>query len=273
MTESIIRASAKNILVNVGDYVKDGLLYCGGCNTPKQAKVIIFGKHPMCLCRCESDKRDAEDKAIRKKRELDHIRQLRTQGIQDKQMHGWTFANDDGKSSALMDKASRYFANWEQMYADNVGLLLWGNVGTGKTFFAGCIANALIDTGISVLMTSFGKIINALSGFSIDDKAGYIDSFNIYKLLIVDDLGAERQTDFAQEVVYSVVDGRYKSGQPLIVTTNMTLDDIKNPQNTTQARIYDRIHEMTVPIHFVGKSRRRVAFHEKLNSVRSLFGE
>jgi len=269
----IAKAAVQNIPINASDYTKDGLLYCGACNTPKQAKVVVFGEHPMCLCRCESDKRDAEDEAIREKRELDHISQLRTQGIQDKQMHGWTFANDDGKNHALMDKASRYFAEWKQMYADNVGLLLWGDVGTGKTFFAGCIANALIDAGIPVLMTSFGKIINALSGFSIDDKAGYIDNFNKYKLLIVDDLGAERQTDFAQEVVYSVIDGRYKSGQPLIVTTNMTLDEIKNPQSMTQTRIYDRIYEMTVPIQFTGESRRRTAFQGKLNKARSLFSE
>jgi DNA replication protein DnaC len=269
----IAQASKQNTPVNDGDYTKDGRLYCGSCNTPKQASIVIFGEHPMCLCRCETEKRDAEDKAIREQRELDRINRNRTRGVQDKQMHDWTFANDDGKSPALTDKAFRYCTKWEQMYMEKIGLLLWGNVGTGKTFFAGCIANALIDSGVPVLMTSFGKIINALSGFSTEDKNGYIDNFNKYGLLIIDDLGAERRTDFSQEIVYSVVDGRYKNGQPLIVTTNLTLDEIKNPQSTTQARIYDRIHEMTVPIHFTGESRRRAAFQDKLDNARSIFSE
>jgi DNA replication protein DnaC len=127
------------------------------------------------------------------------------------------------------------------VYKDNTGLLLWGNIGTGKTFFAACIANALINNGVPVLMTNFAKIINALSGFNIEDKNKYIVDFNRYKLLVIDDLGAERQSDFAQEIVYNVIDSRYKNGQPIIITTNLTLDEIKKPANITYSRIYDRI--------------------------------
>ena len=68
------------------------------------------------------------------------------------------------------------------------GLLLWGDVGTGKTFFAGCIANALLDKGIPVLMTNFARILNTLAGMHSEDRNLFIDSMNRYSLLIIDDL-------------------------------------------------------------------------------------
>ena len=105
--------------------------------------------------------------------------------------------------------------------------MFWGDVGTGKTFVAGCIANYLLQQRISVLITSLSKIINDLQGFSIQDKNDYLESLNRFKLLILDDLGAERQSDFALEQVFNVIDSRYKNGQPIIITTNLTLTEIK----------------------------------------------
>ena len=54
-----------------------------------------------------------------------------------------------------MDKARAYVENWKEAYKNNTGLLLFGDVGTGKSFFAGCIANALLDRDVPVLMTNF----------------------------------------------------------------------------------------------------------------------
>ena len=54
--------------------------------------------------------------------------------------------------------------NWKEAYRNNTGLLLFGDVGTGKSFFAGCIANALLDRDVPVLMTNFPTILNRLTG-------------------------------------------------------------------------------------------------------------
>jgi DNA replication protein DnaC len=268
----IMENAEYNANISERDYTADGLLHCGGCNTPKQCRVSLLGAENtvFCLCKCRKEEQNAE-KAERGRRDAAaRTAGLRTQGIQDAQIRGWSFDGDDGSSPDIMEKAKRFLANWELMHRENAGLLLWGNVGTGKTFFAACIANALIDRDIPVLMTSFAKIINAMSGFAIDDKNGYIDEFNRYNLLIIDDLGAERQSDFAQEIVYNVIDCRYRNGQPLIITTNLTLDEIKNPPNMTHKRIYDRILEMCVPIQFTGESRRRTASQRKLHIARGI---
>jgi len=156
------------------------------------------------------------------------------------------------------------------MYRDNIGLLLWGNVGTGKTFFAACIANYLINLGVPVLMTNFIKLTNALTGFD-EDKNAYIRSLNNYKLLIIDDLGAERQSDYMLEQVYNIIDSRYKNQQPIIITTNLSLSEIKNPSDIKYSRIYSRILEMCVPIKFDGADRRKEAFTSKLEKAKKLF--
>ena len=65
-------------------------------------------------------------------------------------------------------------------------------------------------------MTNFSRILNALSGLYSEEKNQYIDSLNQYSLLIIDDLGIERSTEFALEQVFNVIDSRYRSKLPLI---------------------------------------------------------
>jgi DNA replication protein DnaC len=141
--------------------------------------------------------------------------------------------------------------------------LFWGDVGTGKSFAAACIANALIEMGVPVLMTNFSKMLNQMGGMYSDERFRYISSLSRFSLLIIDDLGIERSTDYAKEQVYSIVDERYKSGLPVIVTTNLTITDLRCPQQLGDARIYSRILEMCTPVHVPGKDRRAEAGRTK----------
>ena len=89
----------------------------------------------------------------------------------------------------VMEKAHAYVEHWKEAYRDNTGLLLFGDVGTGKSFFAGCIANALLDRDVPVLMTNFPSILNRLTGVFAEDRAAFIASLDDYSLLVIDDLG------------------------------------------------------------------------------------
>lgn len=141
-------------------------------------------------------------------------------------------------------------------YKSNIGLLLFGDVGTGKSFFAGCIANALLDQDVPVLMTNFPTILNRLTGMFSEDRSEFIASFDEYDLLIIDDLGVERSTEYAMEQMFFVIDSRYRSRRPMIITTNLKLSELKNPPDLAHARIYDRILERCAPILFDGKNFR-----------------
>ena len=72
--------------------------------------------------------------------------------------------------------------------------------------------------------------------------------------------------------LYNIVDSRYRSRKPLIVTTNLTLDELRHPQDTAHARIYDRLLEMCVPISCIGTSFRKENAQKKLERLKLLMG-
>ena len=188
-------------------------------------------------------------------KDMERIKRRKAQGLQDRYLYDYTFANDNGQNP-LLDKARAYVENWKEAYKNNTGLLLFGDVGTGKSFFAECIANALLDRDVPVLMTNFPTILNRLTGMFSEDRAAFIASLDEYDLLIIDDLGVERSTDYAMEQMFFVIDSRYRSRRPMIITTNLKLSELKNPPDLAHARIYDRILERCAPILFAGKNFR-----------------
>ena len=241
------------------DYMdtKTGLLMCGKCHTKKQKKISFLGVERVvgCLCRCAAEEMEREREKHREKEELLHIRQMKSAGLQDSTFFDYTFANCD-ETHPCAQYARRYVGNFAEFQKNGQGLLFWGNVGTGKTFLAGCIANALMEKNIPVLMTSFPKLLNALGGLYSGEKNEYLKSLNQYRLLIIDDLGVERDTPYVLETVYLVIDERYKSGKPFIITTNLSLEELRNPADLEHGRIYDRIMDRCVPVAFSGKNYR-----------------
>ena len=89
-------------------------------------------------------------------------------------------------------------------------------------------------------------------------------------LLIIDDFGMERGTEYGLEQVYNVIDSRYRSRKPLIVTTNLTLEELQHPEDTAHARIYDRLLEMCFPLCFTGENLRKAAAQGKMEQLKRL---
>lgn len=249
-----------------GDFEKDGLIYCGKCQTPRQAKVNISGVEIIVGCNCKC--RDAEYQKQEEKRRISEkmlkIDTMRVNGISDKAMRQVSF--EDAEPTKELEKAKRYVQSWEKVYKAGAGLLFWGNTGVGKTFTAACIANALIDRGIPVMMTSFPRILN--SGF---DKSDIVENLRRYPLLVIDDLGVERSSEYAMETVYYIVDERYKSSMPMICTTNLSIEELRNPADVTHKRIYERILEMCTPILFSGESKRKARMDSKMDVIKEIF--
>lgn len=271
--DGIERAAANRIKQNPEDYLVDGLLYCGKCHTKKQTRFKdIEGKirTPMCLCECEAKKREeAEQRRIEEER-LEHIRELRKMGFPDAELIEATFSHDDGENAKLTTITRNYAEHFDELKKNGKGLLLFGDVGTGKTFAAACIANALIDRGIPCLVTSFARIVNTIGGSF--EKQSYYDSLNEFDLLVIDDLASERDTEYMQEIVMTVVDARYRSGLPLIVTTNLTGDELKHPSDIRKKRIYSRLLEMCIPFEVKGQDRRQKKLKTDYKEFSELLG-
>ena len=210
----------------------DGLIHCKKCGGQRQTVVPCFGKSgyfmPRCICQCQREAEEQRKAAEERQCRMERIKRRKAQGLQDRYLYDYTFSNDNGQNP-LMDKAHAYVENWKEAYKSNIGLLLFGDVGTGKSFFAGCIANALLDQDVPVLMTNFPTILNRLTGMFSEDRSEFIASFDEYDLLVIDDLGVERSTEYAMEQMFFVIDSRYRSRRPMIITTNLKLSELKNP--------------------------------------------
>ena len=257
-----------------GDYMQDGLLYCGKCNTAKQCRIELFGavRTPYCLCKCAAAARDAEQAEYRRREKLQEIQKLRRLGFPDVEMTRWTFDNDDGTYERITTAAKNYVAKFAEMRKRGKGLLLFGKVGTGKTFAAACIANALIDSGVPCLVTNFARLCNTISGL-YDGKQDYIDGLNRFDLLVIDDLASERDTEYMGEIVQNIIDSRYRTGLPLIITTNLTSEELKHPSEIRKQRIYSRLFEMCVPIEVKHSDRRKdklIADYDEFNALLGL---
>ena len=255
-----------------GDYTgEDGILYCGKCRTPKQFRMEappLEGRLLPHPCRCEQERLDREAEEQEACRHRQTVADLKRRGFTDLAMREWTFANDNDKCPQ-MKHARFYVENWTAMQEENIGYLLWGGVGTGKSYFAGCIANALMEQEVAVRMTNFALVLNDLTA-SFEGRNDYIARLCRAPLLILDDFGMERGTEYGLEQVYNVIDSRYRSRRPLIVTTNLSLQDLQHPQDTAHARIYDRLLEMCAPIRFSGENFRRATAQDKLARLKNL---
>lgn len=106
-----------------------------GCNSYSR---YCRALHPRCLCPClaiaEQRRRETEEQRKR----IERIRRRREQGLQDRHLYNYTFANDNGQNP-LMEKARAYVDGWDKAYTSNTGLLLFGDVGTGKSFLPGAL--------------------------------------------------------------------------------------------------------------------------------------
>ena len=260
-----------------GDYEDErGILMCGICHTPKEIDGRLFSDKVQRLgvmCDCEQALENMQAAERSNKMRLEIIESQRCEAIPDPECRHWTFENDDKRNPEITTACQKYVEQWQQMRQENVWLLFYGGVGTGKSFYACCIANALIDEGVSVLVTNFPRILHTLqtAGYG-EDKNKIVTDMQRYSLVVIDDLGVERSTDYGMEQVYYVIDERYKSGKPLIVTTNLSPAEFKNPGNMRYERIYNRIYENSTRVKVKGESRRVEMGNQKHKKYQEFLG-
>ena len=240
---------AINSDVNPSDYYDENhILHCGVCHEAKemilpQAEAMFNICRLPLKCACEREKYEQMQQREKQEKHERKVRFLREKCFRKKNMYQWNFENDHGFNSK-MNIAREFVNRWSE---EHTGLLLWGSVGTGKTFMAACIANALLEKEVSVHMTNFAVILNDLSSFS-RNKNEYVDELCAFDLVIIDDLGMERTTDYGLEQIFNVIDNLSCSDTRLIVTTNMTLKGMKETTDLMYKRIFDRILVKCIPV-------------------------
>jgi DNA replication protein DnaC len=122
----------------------------------------------------------------------------------------------------------RYVREIETHLDSGRGLWIQGDVGTGKTTLAMLVSKAALDAGRSVAIYSLPRLLNLLRE-SMDSDRGmldFMDRLTAVDLLHLDDLGAENQTDWVLEQLYSIVNSRYEAERAIVATTNLMPDEL-----------------------------------------------
>lgn len=260
----------------VEDMTREEITFCPICKEATTREIQFGSKTRIVgrMCRCERQRVAERDEANRVRQEKERYEErIRRSGI-DAKLKDASF--DNFKVNEANSKAFKickaYAENFSQMYDENRGILLYGTVGTGKSYLSACIANYLLNRGISVVMTSFAKILSAVQG----DHEEEIELMNLLrnaKLVIFDDIGAERSTDYALEKVFNFIDERYRAHQPMIITTNNDFGKMKEEGDIRHSRIYDRIFEVCCPIALNGDSWRKGKGNENYIALMNLVKE
>ena len=263
--------------------------FCEVCGDPIECLMMMpsfesgsmkmVKKKVRCTCSCVQKMQEEEERAREWERKQERISRLQKLSLIDERLKNvnfddWMKSQNDGvngmsnEALKLSNLVMKYLNGFDEMKKNGMGILFWGDVGVGKTYTAAVICNELLKREVSVVMTSFIRLIDEAMKF--DDKNDYISKLDDADLLIVDDLGAERGTDFALEKVYEIVDQRYRTKKPLILTTNMTLKEMNETTDMRYRRIYDRIFEMCYQFHITGVSWRKAKAAENYDQMQKM---
>ena len=258
------------------------LSVCEVCGEPKRIAIrfdlpgMPDEKAVGVGCKCDRERQERQRRDDENAETMRRIGLLRGASLMERRLRDATFENfvTQENNAENLSICKRYVERFSEMVEKNQGLLFWGDVGAGKTYAAACIANALLSKGIPVVMTSFIAITDLVQ-YDTEKTDVIMNRLNSAKLVIFDDLGAERNTSTAVERVYHVVDSRYRCGLPSIFTTNLQMNELTGGSDIGRSRIYDRILETCYPMRFVGLSwrkqkagRRYFAMRQTLNEQR-----
>ena len=253
-------------------YEKSGHIYCRKCHTQIDGKAFeVKGyKKMICrnICKCEEEEKQKQEQRLRNQ----EIERLKSRCFIERSQWNYTFENlDEHTDKELIKKLKRYVDKFESMKEKNTGLIIYGGVGTGKTYLTCSIVNAIIEKYMyECKMMNFSQILNELQkgGFDLD-RNEYINHLTNKTLLVIDDFGIERDTDYALEQVYNIINARYQKQKPIIITTNLDYKEMEKAQdNIMLERIYSRILEICVPLKVDGTDKRKEKRNLKIEEAK-----
>jgi len=168
-----------------------------------------------------------------------------------------TFGNFEANRDPNAFNLCRDYANNDNLFRmKKSSIVLVGGVGSGKTHLAAAIANNLIDRGIPVLFSTFSDHLEHIrEEYDHTGKKEYLAKMKTVPMLVLDDVGKERKTEWTQNILFDVINYRYEHLLPVIITTNFSYDDLANYIGDA---VFSRLYEMGSAIATRGKDYRRL---------------
>ena len=250
---------------------------CEKCGDPIQKDIVILNVLRRVPIVCSCRKKELEEKAIEDENKEKQIRlnSIFKNSLMDEKFKQCTFENwnHDIGSEKIFNICSKYASNFNEAKENNIGLLIYGTPGNGKTHATACIANYLMQKGIPTICVSINKMLERIketySSYGKEGEETVLKSLSNADLLIIDDLGTEQKNEWSASKIYNIIDSRYRNSLPTIITTNININDLENMYHK---RTYDRLMEMCTPVVSDGKSIRAQKGKEKFNILREIIG-
>ena len=273
-----------NILpIREDEISKEGKPYCKHCGTPRFAELDLDGETKFvrvnCECRKEAIEKIEEDmKNIERKRKFRERQKFSTIGEKYLNANIET-AKITPNNAQAYESARNYIKNSETVLKNGIGLYIYGNNSSGKTFLIACICNKLVEKGYNCYFTSIPKILAEIergvrTGLS---KSEVIEFIARQQFLFIDDIGKEfigNKGDYnlgkAERLLLYVLNARDGNGLPTVFTSNYSLDEFATKLELDKA-ILERINEMsTKVIKLEGDNFRDVSLDRKSKIAESL---
>lgn len=269
MSESIGRVMTRIVNTSACSEETEGYT-CEHCNkyiaaiTVEVPQLRIKNKIlPTCECVVEREEakiREAQNFA--KKREIEKLFSISNLGERFSKSTFESFLDRNGSETAykVAVKYVKAFKEW-----NGESLLLWGEPGNGKTHLAAAIVNELSKKGYIVVFQSVPELLQRIrSTFNSENKENETQIMRALlecDLLILDDIGAEKTTEWVEEKLFNIIDGRYRKELPTLYTSNLEPKELKNQVGK---RSYDRMVETSLTVKNKAASYRREIAKQRL---------
>jgi DNA replication protein DnaC len=250
------------------------------------SKVIIRWTELPERCCCERaiqywekvDQEKAQTEAERLKKieqdeRLAKVKRLFDQSKMGERFKTRTFENFkvDSQNTKAFRAMKMYADNFSKYVDQGIGILLTGPYGGGKTYLAAALAHDLINRGVPVvfgtMITLLGKIKGTYSGNrNQEDESEILETYASVDLLIIDDLGKERVSEWSLEKLFSIVNERYENNLPIVLTSNYSMETLidklsitkdGNKNSDVAESLVSRLYEMCRGIRLNTSDRRK----------------
>jgi DNA replication protein DnaC len=212
------------------------------CRTCNDIGIIDIGggNYTDCDCIKQRKKQEKVDKLFKSARI--------PKRYQDKTLDNF----DQSWQQKAYDYSIDYIKNWRGNSDNGRSIFFVGDVGTGKSHLAYAILNKLIEKGVPGMAASVPDLLDDLRG---KEDNGAIEALKEIDLLVLDDLGSQKNTEWVTERLFVILNSRYADLKPTIITSNHRLEVLEKTEGW--ARIVDRIIEMSRLVRVEGKSYRQ----------------
>lgn len=267
------------------EYEQDGLPYCKKCHTPRFCKIDRDEDPPFItrtMCKCEEQALKEKEEALLKEKRRREFRERQKLSMIGKKYLDANIntATITPNNEQAYKSARAYIEKADIVVKENIGLYVYGDNSSGKTYLTACICNGLVEKGYSCEFTSIPKLLAEASRSVREGRisqAEIVDTLSKKSFLFIDDLGKEfigDKSDYgynkAEKMLLEVLNARYSNGLPTIFTSNYSLDDFATNFKLDKA-IIERLNEMaTRVIRLEGDNFRMKALKEKNKLAKSL---